>query len=157
MKNEAIVLEESERVSGLAPRTNEESAKRWLAVLIAFVTLLVGVTSFLQADASARSARLNRSAQQDAISSTGWRARGQQQYAFSEYVAVREYDELRSQAQKLKSDGDAVQAGAYITATEQLTKLTPLLSPDYSKPRESDQWRIPEWERYQVDTWVVTG
>ncbi|MCA1552984.1 MAG: FAD binding domain-containing protein, partial [Chloroflexi bacterium] len=23
--------------------------------------------------------------------------------------------------------------------------------------RESDQWRIPDWDRYQVDTWVVTG
>lgn len=140
-----------------AARSREESFKRWLAVLIAFVTLLVGLTSFLQADSSARNARLTRLAQESAISSTGLRTRGQQQYAFSEYVVVREYDELRSQATYLSTNGDKAAASAYLTASQEITPLSPLLGPAYATPRASDGWLLPDDDRYQVDSWVVTS
>ncbi len=156
MRNESVVIA-GEVETQWDERSPEERSRRWLAVLIAFVTLLVGITTFLQADASARSARLNRAAQQDAIASTGLRARGQEQYAFSEYVAAREYDDLRSQAQRLTTAGAKAQAAAYITASEELTRLTPLLGPDYAKPRASDGWRLPDFTRYEVNTWVISA
>ena len=157
MESEGLIIAGGQGAESAEAGARGERAKRWLAVLIATVTLLVGITSFLQADASSRSAQLNRAAQQDAISSTGLRARGQEQYAFSEYVATRAYDELRSQAQRLTSAGDSPQARAYITASEELTRLTPLLGPTYAEARPSDGWRLPDFGRYEVDTWVVTA
>ncbi|MEP7198693.1 MAG: tetratricopeptide repeat protein, partial [Chloroflexota bacterium] len=140
-----------------AARTREQSFKRWLAVLIAFVTLLVGLASFLQADASARSARLNRLAQENAVASTGQRVRGQQQYAYDEFVVAREYDGLRSAAQNFSTNGNTAAASAYITAAEQITRLSPLLGPTYATPRASDGWLFPDYSRYQADTWVYSA
>jgi tetratricopeptide (TPR) repeat protein len=143
-------------MSQKSPRLSEDTFKRWLAVLIAFVALLVALTTYLQGDVSAQAARLNREAQEYAIRSTGMRARGQQQVAYSVYEVSRDYDELRSQAQRLRSS-EPLRAQAYITASEQITPLSPLLGDAYAKPRESDGWRLPDYGRYEADTWVVTA
>src|SRR5512143_681090 len=76
------------------PRSREESFRRWLAVIIALVTLLVGITTYLQSDASGLAATLNRRAQENELASTGVRSRGQVELAFAEFVVAREYDEM---------------------------------------------------------------
>ncbi len=137
-------------------RSREESFKRWLAVLIAFVTMLVGMTSFMQADASGRNARLNRLAQESAIASTGLRARGQQQFAFAEYVVSREYDQMRSQSERLAEHGESLAARAYITASQQITPLSPLMGSGYEIIL-ADARPYRDYNRFEVDTWVITS
>lgn len=138
-------------------RSGEESFKRWLAVMISFVALLVALTTLLQYDASGRNARFNRDAQQYAVGGATSATIGQQKYLFGTYVAARQYEELRSQAQQLDQSGAAAAAAGYITASESLTALTPLLLPPYASVRASDGYRIPDYGRYESDAWVVTA
>ncbi len=138
-------------------RSADESFKRWLAVMISFVALLVALTTLLQYDASGRNARFNRDAQQYAVGSATSATVGQQKYLFGTYVAARQYEELRSQAEQLEQSGATAAAAAYITASESLTALTPLLLPPYASVRASDGYRIPDYGRYESDAWVVTA
>ena len=140
----------------LPPRSREEATKRWLAVLFSVVTLLVALTTFLQTDASARSAVLTRTAQQRAIASTSARTLGQQQTAYDYYVVARSYDELRAESSRFAVNGQPQQAGAYITASEQITPLSPLLSPAYT-PELPNTNGWASMARYESDTWVVTS
>ena len=140
----------------LPPRSREEAYKRWLAVLFSVVTLLVGVTTLLQNDAAARSGVMARSAQQRAIASTSARTLGQQQTAYDYYVVARSYDELRAEGGRFAVNNQPEQAGAYITASGQITLLSPLLSPAYT-PELPDTSGWASLARYESDTWVVTS
>jgi tetratricopeptide (TPR) repeat protein len=140
----------------LPPRSREEAYKRWLAVLFSVVTLLVGVATFLLSDASARSARLTRTAQQRAIDSTSVRTLGQQQSAYGYYLVARTYDELRAESNRFAVDGQPMNAGAYISASEQITPLSPLLAAPYT-PELPDRSGWSGIGRYEADTWVVTS
>lgn len=132
-------------------RSREESFKRWLAVLIAFVALLVAITTFLQTDASLRAADDSLHAQEDTIESSGARARGEQEADFAENVVEREFRELVAEASSLSNSGDHLGAQAYLTATNEITKLSPLLEPPYMTIDKIDE------SRYEVDTWVITA
>jgi len=136
--------------------SDEDGAKRWLGVLIAVVALLVSVTTFLQTDASNRSTQFSHHAQENAIASTGARTRGQQEAAFEEFVMAREYDELSAEAKRLNENGDSLGARAYITASQETVKLSPLLSPSYTTFRASGLRRSDQ-NRFEVDTWVITA
>ncbi|MBI5878586.1 MAG: tetratricopeptide repeat protein [Chloroflexi bacterium] len=140
-----------------AARSRDESFKRWLAVSIASVALFVALTSLLQADASGRNARLNREAQQVAVNGSTVASTGQQKYLFGTYVAARQYAELRAQAQHLETSGAEAAASAFITASEALTGLSPLLLPPYASVRASDGYRVPDYSLYESDSWVVTA
>lgn len=146
----------TETVPPPAKRSNEESLKRWLAVLIAFVTLLVGITTFLQTDSSSRAALNYRLAQENAVASTGVRTRGQEEVAFSDYMVAREFDELWATARRLNEYGDAPAARAYLTASQQVGNLTPLLQPPLTRIN-SNNTRTTDVNRYEVETWVITG
>ncbi len=137
-------------------RSSEESLERWLAVLIAFVTLLVGITTFLQTDSSSRAAQNYRRAQENAVASTGARTRGQEEVAFSDYVVAREFDELWATARRLNEYGDAPAARAYLTASQKVGALTPLLQPPLTTVNANNT-RTTDVSRYEVNTWVITG
>lgn len=132
-------------------RSREESFKRWLAVLIAFVALLVAITTFLQTDASLRAAEDSLHAQEDTIEASGTRARGLQETDFAENVVEREYRELVAKSVSLSDSGDHLGAQAYLTATNVITKLSPLLGPPYTTIDTIDE------PRYEADTWVITA
>lgn len=138
------------------PRSREESFRRWLAVLIALVTLLVGITTYLQSDASGLAATLNRRAQENELASTGVRSRGQVELAFAEFVVAREYDEMYGTRVRLSENNEAVAAGGYITASREVTALTPALGPNYTTTRE-DGLRTTMFTQFEADTWVVTA
>lgn len=141
----------------LLPRSREEMQKRWLAVLISGVTLFVAITTLLQIDASGRSAIFTRKAQQAAIVSTSERTRGQQQAVFDNYLAARAYDELWAASTRFAANGLPDLASVYITASQQITALSPLMQPPYtSKLPGSSQWS-GALARYESDTWVVTS
>ena len=134
----------------------EDGLKRWLGVGIAVVALLVSVATFLQADASNHNAQLSRHAQENAIASTGARTRGQQEAAFGEFVMAREYDELTAEARRLDENGDALGASAYLTASQQIVNLSPMLGPSYSSYNKKGL-RTSDESRYEADLWVVTS
>ncbi len=145
-----------ETASPPAGRSGEESLKRWLAVLIAIVTLLVGITTFLQTDSSSRASQNYRRAQENAVASTGVRTRGQEEVAFADYLVAREFDELWATARRLNEYGDAPAARAYLTASQQVGNLTPLLQPPLTT-LNSNNTRTTDVSRYEVETWVITG
>ncbi len=137
-------------------RSSEESLKRWLAVLIALVTLLVGITTFLQTDSSSRASQNYRRAQENAVASTGVRTRGQEEVAFSDYVVAREFDELWATARRLNEYGDAPAARAYLTASQEVGNLSPLLQPPLTRINPNNT-RTTDVSRYEVEMWVITG
>ena len=138
-------------------RSREESVKRWLAVLIALVALLVAITTFLETDASLQAAKDSQRSQESAIKSTGARARGQQEVNFATNVIKREFMELGAGATRLYDSGDYLGAKSYLTATKEITKLSELFAPAYLITSTDDSTMIPDQRRYEVDTWVMTA
>ncbi len=152
---------QSRDTSTLKPRTRpvrsrEESSKRWIAVLIALVTVLISIMAFLQATVSARAAANYRRAQESALASTGIHARGQQEVAFAEFGIAREVDELLANARRLNGGGDSLGAQVYITASQEVMQLSPLLTPSYTT-FGANGFRSSDHHRYEADTWVVTA
>ncbi len=149
-------METSAGSKKLESAAREEAYKRWLAVLIAIVALLVSITTYLHTDVSNRGAALSRLDQQDAILSTGVRTRGQLDTVFAGEI-VREYDELLDQANSLLYNDRSIEASAFISAANQVAQQSPLLSPTYTTLDETGWRKSTRYASYEADTWVVTS
>lgn len=135
---------------------NEDRIKRWLRILIAFVALLVTITSFLENYASTQKATCSRRAKEYTAASTAHRTRGMLEVTFANYL-IREYDELMDQASSLKYKNRLLESGAFITAAQTIAKESPLLAPPYTTFDERGWRQSTQFSRYDVDTWVITS
>jgi len=104
---------------------------RWIGVLVAAITLLAGVMTLLQNDASVRAATYRRDGQQLAIQAMGEKTAGQAQvnYALSNLHTVAE---LNVQAASADKQGDNTAAQAYTALATRISALTPLATAPYS-------------------------
>lgn len=135
---------------------NEDRIKRWLRILIAFITLLVTTTSFLENYASMQKATYSRRAKEQAAASTAHRTRGMLEVTFAN-ILVREYDELLDQASSLKYNHRTLEASAFISAAQTLAQESPLLAPPYTTFDERGWRESTRSDRYDADTWVITS
>jgi tetratricopeptide (TPR) repeat protein len=135
------------------PRLPEETFKRWLAVLISLVTMLVAISTFLQSQASNRSASLTRKSQDAAIRATGEQTRGQEHYGYDLYGVTSLYDELHTLA--VRAGNDKPLSDAYANAGKSLQPLSPLLSNDYSHFDSGGYRSSTDIGRYEAETYVV--
>ncbi len=139
---------------------SEETFRRWLAVLIAAVTLLVAIAAFLQTRAADHASSFGRASQRDALAATGEQTRGQQQYEFDQFSVMNLRDELYSQAVSAgaSSEPRTPLGQAYLDAMNDpaLRALSPLLNGDYVQADETGYRTVTDYGRYQVETYVLT-
>ncbi len=134
----------------------EDHVKRWLGILIAFITLLVTATSFLEDYAATQRVTYARYSRENSTASTAQRTRGLLETTFANHL-VREYDELMDQASSLRYNNRPLEAGAFITAARTLTKESPLLAAPYSTFDERGWRTSTDYARYEAETWVITA
>lgn len=139
------------------PQISEETFKRWLAVLIAIVTLLVAIASFLQIQASTRAAFYTRISQQAAIRATGNQSRGQQEFAYGAFTVLPLSDELYSLAIKNGALTNDPLGQAYLNARDSLKPLSPLLAQDYVQQNDKGQRTATDLGKYEADKFVVAA
>ncbi len=133
----------------------EDHVKRWLGILIAFITLLVTATSFLEDYAATQRVTYARYSRENSTASTAQRVRGLLDTTFASHL-VREYDELMDQARSLDANRP-LEAGAFITAARTLTKESPLLAAPYTTFDERGWRTSTDYARYEAETWVITA
>lgn len=148
------------RLSALV-QVPDETFKRWLAVLIALVALLVAIAAFLQTRASNLASVYGRESQRKALQATGEQTRGQQQYGFDQYSVINLRDELYSQAIEAGASAQprTPLSQAYLDAMNEptLRELSPLLSGDYVQADENGYRSVTDYGRYQAETYVFTS
>ncbi|TAH49136.1 MAG: hypothetical protein EYC68_18585 [Chloroflexota bacterium] len=139
----------------------EDTFKRWLAVLIAFVALLVAIAAFLQTRASNQANHYARESQQDAIEATGTQTRGQQQYQYDQYGVINLRDELYSRAIETgaRSQPRTPLSQAYLDAMNNaaLRELSPFLQGDYIRTDHEGFREVTDYGRYEVETYIYTS
>jgi len=133
----------------------EDHVKRWLGILIAFVTLLVTATSFLEDNASTQQVTYARYSKENSTASTAQRVRGLLDTTFASHL-VREYDELMDQARSLDAKRP-LEASAFITAAQTLARESPLLALPYTMFDERGWRKSTDYARYEAETWVITA
>jgi tetratricopeptide (TPR) repeat protein len=137
-------------------QAEEDSIKPWLGVLIAFVTLLIGGTTFLEIEVSSRAAECAHHAKENDIASTSLRTRGMLETTFGDYV-MHEYDQLMDQANTLRNKDRLLEASAYVTAAKEIARKSPVLAAPYTIFDVTGWRRLTDNERFDVDTWVVSA
>lgn len=142
--------------SAVGGQPPEAHVKRWLGVLIAFITLLVTATSFLQDYASTHQAIYARQAKEYSTASTAQRTRGMLETTLAESLA-REYDELMEQANRLRYKNRIPEASAFIIAAQTISKESPLLASPYTTFDELGWRQSTSSRRYEAETWVITA
>ena len=128
----------------------EDHVKRWLGILIAFVTLLVTATSFLEDNASTQQVTYARYSKENSTASTAQRVRGLLDTTFASHL-VREYDELMDQARSLDAKRP-LEASAFITAAQTLARESPLLALPYTMFDERGWRKSTDYARFHRDT-----
>ncbi len=136
--------------------SHEDRGRKWLAVLIACIALLVSITSWLQTDASNQAAEWSHIQQENATESTGESTRGQLIVSFANSM-VRAYDERQEQAVSLQLHDRALEASAFITAAKAIAQQTTLLEPPYATFDSDARRQWTSYGQYEADTWVVTA
>ncbi|HZQ09095.1 MAG TPA: tetratricopeptide repeat protein, partial [Anaerolineae bacterium] len=102
--------------------------------------------------------------QQAAIQATGTQLRGEQRVAFDRYGVLTLTDELYAYAVQnnaLNQDSNAPSKStvgqAYLEARKQLTPLSPLLSPDYTRFDSKGFRTETDFGKYEADTYIVSA
>jgi tetratricopeptide (TPR) repeat protein len=109
----------------------EARARRYIGVLIAAVAVLAALLAYLNAEAGAQSSVANREARRLTIEATGLRSTGTAKVG-SDLHAARSWLELGKLGASAERAGDLQTARTYYAAREEIAKLSPLLSEEYS-------------------------
>lgn len=130
----------------------EDRFKKLIAILIAVVTTLIAVLSYLQGDAGARDDTANRDTKRYSLEAFGRQVSGDARVNYDYNTAYQGYYELELLADAAEVVGDDAAAERYITLRDQLRGLSPLLGPDYYNPDVDPE---PNIAKYESDTYVV--
>lgn len=136
---------------------SDETFRRWLAVLIALVTLLIGLATLWQNQASNRADLYSRRSQEAAIRATGEQARGQERVSFDRYSVLAFSDELYTYAVRNGSTTSAPVGKAYLKARDSLAPMSPLLGGTYTKFDSTGLRNQTDFGAYEAETYVVNA
>ncbi|MEM7114045.1 MAG: tetratricopeptide repeat protein [Chloroflexota bacterium] len=134
------------------PLFSGEPFERFVALLIAIVTIIAAIAGYLEADAGARSDTALRDAQQYALQAMGVRSRGEVQTGFAWTDGFRLWVEMDTLAAAAEETADLALANQYKAVRDDLVKLTPLLAEPYFNP-ETDEF--PNINAYEADVYLV--
>lgn len=130
----------------------EERFKKLIAFLIALITTLIAILSFLQSDAGARDAAANRDTKRYSLEAFGRQVSGDARVNYDYNKAYQGYYELDLLANAAEAVGDEAAMNRYRTLRDSMTELSPLLAPPYYNP---DTDAEPNIAKYEADTYVV--
>lgn len=132
--------------------TADERFKQIVSILIAFITVLAAIVTYLQSSAGAESAAANRDSQRYAIQAMGKKASGQTQVSYDWQGAFQTWSELNDLALSADTARDDLAGARYRKVRDRVAELSDLLSPEYFDP-DSGDW--PQLARYETDVYYV--
>jgi tetratricopeptide (TPR) repeat protein len=130
----------------------EERFKRLVAILIASVTVLAAIVTFLQSNAGAQAAQAGRDAQRFAIQAMGRKTGGQARVSYDWQGAFQAWAELNDLALLADTTRDDPAAVRYRAVRDRMIDLSPLLGERYFDAG-SGNW--PDVPAYEADTYLV--
>jgi tetratricopeptide (TPR) repeat protein len=122
-----------------------------VAVLIAVITLLASVLTFLQSDASGRDNQANRDGMQYALEAFDKRVSGDSRVNFDYNVAYQSYYEYDKLALAAANRDDPEAEARYKSLRDKSLKLSPMMQPPYLNA----DGQAPDIARYEVDLYQV--
>ncbi|HLF26593.1 MAG TPA: tetratricopeptide repeat protein [Anaerolineae bacterium] len=137
-----------------ASSSGDDRFKQIVAVLIASVTVLAAIVTYLQTSAGAQAAQASRDAQRFAIQAMGRKTSGQAQVSYDWQGAYQSWSELDDLARSADAVRDEPAAERYRAVRDRIAELSQLLDTRYFDP-DSGAW--PDVAAYESDTyWVNT-
>ena len=129
----------------------EEQFKKLIAVLIAVVTVMATIITYLQNDASQRDDQANRDTKRYAAEIMGRKVSGNARANYDYNKAFQAWQELDILAASATDRGDDTAAARYLTLRDQMTALSPLLAEPYFNPDTGET----DSAKYEADTYLV--
>ena len=114
---------------------SDDQFNRLIAVLIAIVTVLVAVITYLQNDAAARDDQANRDSKRYSVEAFGRQVSGTARVNFDESVAYQMLYGARLSADVAAANEDDLAAQRYTSLADQIVKFSPLLALPYYDPK----------------------
>lgn len=130
---------------------NENRFKRLIAFLIAVITVLIGIITYLQSDAGSRDDAANRDTKRYALEAFGKQVSGDARVNFDYNRAYQAYYELDLLAQAAQVVDDAAAAQRYLALRDRMTELSPMLKPPYFDAAAG----APNVPAYEADSYLV--
>ncbi len=130
---------------------SDEKFKKLIAVLIAVVTVVAAIVTFLQNDASQRDDHANRDTKRYAAEALGRRVSGDARVNYDYNTAYQNWQELDLLAFSATDRGDDAAAERYHKLRDEITPLSPLLSAPYFDPQTGET----DIAKYEADTYLV--
>lgn len=141
----------SENKTSKMPAISEQRFNQVVSVLMAIVTVLVALISYLQNDASARDDRANRDSKKYSLEALGRDISGDARVNYDYNSAYQAWYELDLLAVSASNAGDDAAAARYTALRDQVLDLSPLLSSQYFDQAQG----VPDIARYESDLYYV--
>ena len=138
---------------------SEQKFKKFLAVLIALVTVFAAILAQLQAEAGNRDDRANRDAKRANVEAFGLQIRGSSEANYHYFTAFEQYRELETLSEAAEKRQDSKAAERYGDMRDRLLDTSPLLSGKDRKGKayfDSENEYEPDLARYEADSYFVT-
>src|SRR5574338_1135983 len=129
-----------------------ERSEKLVAFLIATVTVLAAIVTFLQTYASGKGNEADRSSTQFVIQAMQVRTSGETKVSHDWEGAYQTWYELDLQALAADLAGDTAAAQRYRAVRDRIASLSPILSDKYFTPGSG---LAPHYSAFQADTYVV--
>lgn len=129
-----------------------ERSEKLVAFLIATVTVLAAVVTFLHTYASGKGNEADRESTRHVIQAMQVRASGETRASHEWEGAYQTWYELDLQALAADLAGDTAAAERYRAVRDHIMGLSPMLSPKYFEPGSGI---TPHYSGYQADTYIV--
>lgn len=137
---------------------SDEKFQKFLAVLIAVVTVFTAVIAQLESEAGANDDRAGRDAKKASVAAFGAQVRGNAESNYAYYTAFEQYRELDTLRMAAEERGDEKSANRYEEMETALLTTSPLLSGKDSKGKAyfdpANDWE-PDVARYEAETFYV--
>lgn len=137
---------------------SDEKFQKFLAVLIAVVTVFTALIAQLESEAGANDDRAGRDAKQASVAAFGLQIRGNAESNYAYYTAFEQYREMETLRLAAQERGDQKTADRYELLQDSLLSTSPLLSGKDSKGKpffdSVNEWE-PDLERYEAETYFI--
>lgn len=132
-------------------KQNEERFKKLIAFLIAIVTLLIAIITYLQSDAGSRDDAANRDTKRYTLEAFGKQVSGDARVNFDYNSAYQAYYELNLLSNAALAVDDLAAADRYAVLRDSMTSVSPMLAAPYFDPATGEL----NVAKYEADTYLV--
>ncbi len=126
--------------------------KRRMAILIALVTVLIGIVAVLEAEMGGQVAQATLLSQQYAIQAIGVKASGEMETGYAWFDAYHRWLEWDTLTLFAELNDDPAAARRYQAVRDRASELSPLLVAPYFAPETDD---FPNIKAFEADTYLV--